>query len=154
MRPALLVSLLLLLFVGAQGIRLEQGLKSVIQKKSQEEMESRLIEASSGGLGEVVLCRDGHCSGRSRKLMTQTLSTSTSTTTTSKSVKKNGGTEIDPKSKNHSNKGFGGNEENFSVKSSPLPAEHGGATPEHYPDIIDIAGMDYSPAGRKPPIHN
>uniref|UniRef100_A0ACD5UGD0 Uncharacterized protein n=1 Tax=Avena sativa TaxID=4498 RepID=A0ACD5UGD0_AVESA len=23
-----------------------------------------------------------------------------------------------------------------------------------YPDILDIAGMDYSPAARKPPIHN
>jgi hypothetical protein len=23
-----------------------------------------------------------------------------------------------------------------------------------YPDIMDIAGMDYSPAARKPPIHN
>ena len=23
-----------------------------------------------------------------------------------------------------------------------------------YPDILDIAGMDYSPATRKPPIHN
>ncbi|CAM0901957.1 unnamed protein product [Alopecurus aequalis] len=23
-----------------------------------------------------------------------------------------------------------------------------------YPDILDIAGMDYSPASRKPPIHN
>lgn len=25
---------------------------------------------------------------------------------------------------------------------------------EHYPDVIDIAGMDYSPAKRRPPIHN
>lgn len=23
-----------------------------------------------------------------------------------------------------------------------------------YPDLLDIAGMDYSPAKRKPPIHN
>jgi hypothetical protein len=23
-----------------------------------------------------------------------------------------------------------------------------------YPDLMDIAGMDYSPATRKPPIHN
>lgn len=25
---------------------------------------------------------------------------------------------------------------------------------EHFPDIIDLAEMDYSPAKRKPPIHN
>ncbi|KAJ0965972.1 hypothetical protein J5N97_027110 [Dioscorea zingiberensis] len=28
------------------------------------------------------------------------------------------------------------------------------STAETYPDAIDIAGMDYSPAKRKPPIHN
>ncbi|THU46755.1 hypothetical protein C4D60_Mb09t08230 [Musa balbisiana] len=26
--------------------------------------------------------------------------------------------------------------------------------PQAYPDVVDIAGMDYSPANRKPPIHN
>ncbi|XP_065022342.1 uncharacterized protein LOC103997386 [Musa acuminata AAA Group] len=26
--------------------------------------------------------------------------------------------------------------------------------PQTYPDVVDIAGMDYSPANRKPPIHN
>lgn len=25
---------------------------------------------------------------------------------------------------------------------------------EHYPDLVDIAEMDYSPARRKTPIHN
>lgn len=25
---------------------------------------------------------------------------------------------------------------------------------EQYPDLVDIAEMDYSPARRKPPIHN
>nr|CAD1825707.1 unnamed protein product [Ananas comosus var. bracteatus] len=34
---------------------------------------------------------------------------------------------------------------------------HAGSQPSgtsSYPDILDIAGMDYSPAKRKPPIHN
>lgn len=34
-----------------------------------------------------------------------------------------------------------------SSSSSPAPGVA-------YPDIMDIAGMDYSPATRKPPIHN
>ena len=44
-------------------------------------------------------------------------------------------------------------EEIFTVNSSPVSG-HGKATPEGYPDILDIAGMDYTPAKRKPPIHN
>lgn len=44
-----------------------------------------------------------------------------------------------------------GKRENFSVKSSPVQLE---AAPKHYPDVLDIAGMDYSPARRKSPIHN
>lgn len=47
----------------------------------------------------------------------------------------------------------GREEENFIVNASPV-SEHPEASPEGYPDIIDIAGMDYSPARRKPPIHN
>ena len=44
-------------------------------------------------------------------------------------------------------------EKNLSVRSSPI-SSHSKAGPEHYPDILDIAGMDYSPAKRKPPVHN
>lgn len=40
--------------------------------------------------------------------------------------------------------------------SSSSPAAPGVAARQRqtYPDIMDIAGMDYSPAARKPPIHN
>ena len=46
-----------------------------------------------------------------------------------------------------------GKEESFSVSSPPV-SEHWEAANERYPDILDIAGMDYTPARRKPPIHN
>ena len=46
----------------------------------------------------------------------------------------------------------GSNGKNFDVESPKL--EHQVSTAESYPDAIDIAGMDYSPAKRKPPIHN
>ncbi|PKA47860.1 Putative clathrin assembly protein [Apostasia shenzhenica] len=44
--------------------------------------------------------------------------------------------------------------------SKPAPSlpphllKHWERSPETYPDMFDIAGMDYSPAKRKPPIHN
>ncbi|KAL8037426.1 hypothetical protein ABFX02_11G039000 [Erythranthe guttata] len=44
-------------------------------------------------------------------------------------------------------------EEKMSVKSSPTTTTEK-RQPEMYPDILDIAGMDYSQARRKPPIHN
>ncbi|KAJ4958635.1 hypothetical protein NE237_025746 [Protea cynaroides] len=144
MKPVLLVSLMLFLLVGVgQGIRvLQQEFSSGGYQKFHEENERSLIK-ESGGAGETVavLCKDGHCSGKSRRL--QNFSTS-STSTFSKSVKNSGGTKIKPTP----------NEENFHVESSSPISGHGKTDPEHYPDIIDIAGMDYSPATRKPPIHN
>ncbi|KAF5200968.1 hypothetical protein FRX31_009442 [Thalictrum thalictroides] len=145
------------LLLKIQGIRLEPGLKKPDQQQrvvDHEEKKERLIEVEETGVEEHILCKDGHCSGRStRKLITKT----PSTTTTSKNVKSEG-TKVDPKMNHqptdHAH-GHGGNEENFSVKSSSSPkSEHGEATTGQYPDIIDIAGMDYSPARRKPPIHN
>uniref|UniRef100_A0A5B7ARH7 Uncharacterized protein n=1 Tax=Davidia involucrata TaxID=16924 RepID=A0A5B7ARH7_DAVIN len=131
MKSSLLASLLLLsiLISEAQGIRLKKGFVSAEQHKIHE---GTLIKTNNGGVGEVILCKEGHCSGNSRKLMTKTTS---STSTTSKNDKN------------------GGEEENFSVSSSPVP-KHREAAPERYPDILDIAGMDYSPARKKPPIHN
>lgn len=51
-----------------------------------------------------------------------------------------------------SSQGLDGEEEkNLSVQSSQV-SSHSKASSEHYPDVLDIA--DYSPAKRKPPIHN
>jgi len=40
------------------------------------------------------------------------------------------------------------------IAKSKRPEDFHVEPPETYPDILDIAGMDYSPAKRKPPIHN
>ncbi|KAL1563458.1 hypothetical protein AAHA92_05921 [Salvia divinorum] len=40
------------------------------------------------------------------------------------------------------------------VKSSSTAEQLPEASHETYPGILDIAGMDYSQARRKPPIHN
>ncbi|XP_059286150.1 uncharacterized protein LOC132039668 [Lycium ferocissimum] len=117
--------------------------------------ENALKERSDdGGSGEVSICKDGHCSssssGRNRKLMTKTTSTTSPITTTSTKNIKNEGNKA-----HHDNTILKGQSscENFSVNSSPETG-HQKTSSEHYPDVLDLAGMDYSPAKRKPPIHN
>ncbi|OMO88030.1 hypothetical protein CCACVL1_08584 [Corchorus capsularis] len=51
-----------------------------------------------------------------------------------------------------------GNQENGEKQeklpvASPTTSQHQ-EVHDHYADIMDIAEMDYSPARRKPPIHN
>ena len=66
---------------------------------------------------------------------------------------KNGGNEAHPpvngNTRNVKVNGAEGIKVNMLVtsKSKDLPKEH-------YPDLDDIVEMDYSPARRKPPIHN
>ncbi|CAK9187198.1 unnamed protein product [Ilex paraguariensis] len=169
MRPSLLVSLLLLsiFFYDAQGIRLEKGIFAAGKHKIQKE----------GVVEGVNSCTDGHCSGLIRKLMAKTNSTSRTITTSKVGFlgKKNvlaflpkekietpsfplfpsHNSTLLQNGKNEGNRagGLGGKEENLSVSSSP-DSGHGESSPEHYPDSLDIAGMDYSLARRKAPIHN
>lgn len=63
-----------------------------------------------------------------------------------------GNNKADQTPKGQSNSDRLGGKENFLVKSSALSLPETG--PDQYPDILDIAGMDYSAAKRKPPIHN
>ncbi|XP_055824509.1 uncharacterized protein LOC129893041 isoform X2 [Solanum dulcamara] len=116
--------------------------------------ENVLKERSDDGYsGEVnKLCKDDHCSssGRNRKLMTKTTSTSSPiiTTTSTKNIKNEGNKAHDTtilKGQSRS--------ETFSVNSSPETG-HRKTSSDHHPDVLDLAGMDYSPAKRKPPIHN
>ncbi|OVA03310.1 hypothetical protein BVC80_517g13 [Macleaya cordata] len=168
MRPCLLVSLHVLLtcflLVDVQGIRLEKEFQSVLvnQRIQEEKIKSRLIgvnEENGGSVEELILCKDGHCSsGNSRKLLTKETSTSTSststTTTTTTPTKKNekfGRMDVDSKSKRVSSERLGEQKEKVSVVESSHQEAVG---PARYPDIIDIAGMDYTTARRKPPIHN
>ncbi|KAK3026562.1 hypothetical protein RJ639_041148 [Escallonia herrerae] len=154
MKLSSLVFVLLLssLLFKAQGIRLGKLSTPAGRNKIQQE-EDDLVRRNNGGVGEVILCKDGHCSGMmNRKLVS--IPTSTSTSTTDSKNHKNEGNKADPLSKGKSSsEGLGGKEESFSVKSSPV-SFHREAASERYPDILDIAGMDYSPAKRKPPIHN
>ncbi|PHT28774.1 hypothetical protein CQW23_31627 [Capsicum baccatum] len=145
MKQFLLLSLLLLstLVHEAQARNIPKSKENALKERSDE-----------GGSKEVnILCKDGHCSssGRNRKLMTKTTSTIspiTSTTTTTKNIKNEGNKAHDTTTilKDQTSS------ENFSVNSSPETG-HRKISSDH-PDVLDLAGMDYSPAKRKPPIHN
>lgn len=50
-------------------------------------------------------------------------------------------------------KNIGEKEERLSLNSSPV-SEHREVGTEQYPENGNIVEMDYSPARRKPPIHN
>ncbi|KAI4344221.1 hypothetical protein L6164_011472 [Bauhinia variegata] len=141
MRLSLVVSLLLLslLLSKAQGIRWEKGSVAVGQQKQHEE-ENTLLKTSNGGVEDATPCKIGECTGRTknRKLVTTSIS---ATHTISKNVK-NEGNEAHPLL-----------DENITVNTLAT-SEHRELTHEHYPDLVDIAEMDYSAAKRKPPIHN
>ncbi|XVE63613.1 hypothetical protein DITRI_Ditri07aG0033600 [Diplodiscus trichospermus] len=153
MRPPCFAVFLLVLFIFlssacVQGIRLEKSIKSAGRPKLHE---GTLMETSNNGdMGDqVILCKEGHCTGKGRKLFTASTPTST---TTSKS-EENGENKANPTPKVKSgNQENGEKQEKFPV-DSPTTSEHQ-EVQEQYADIMDIAEMDYSPARRKPPIHN
>ncbi|XP_065850709.1 uncharacterized protein [Euphorbia lathyris] len=65
----LALSLLLLSFFFyniATAIRLQQGFMNVGHQNIQDE-KSRLIQQSNGGIGEVIVCKEGNCKGRMKK---------------------------------------------------------------------------------------
>ncbi|XWS27114.1 hypothetical protein CRYUN_Cryun26dG0088700 [Craigia yunnanensis] len=152
MRPSCLAVSLLVLFIflsSVQGIRLEERFKSAGHPKLHE---GTLMKTSKGVMGEVILCKEGHCTGKGRKLFTATTASTPTSSTTSKS-EENGENKANPTSKVKSgNKKNGEKQDKFHV-DSPTTSEHQEVR-DQYADIVDIAEMDYSPARRKPPIHN
>ncbi|MQL99577.1 hypothetical protein Taro_032296 [Colocasia esculenta] len=144
MRPAMaaVASLLLLLLLAAtaQGIRLEEESSGAFQKKLQEKNRNIVGGPERG----TPLCsQDGQCSDlRSRKFLTEAKAEPKSTT--SEGVE---ASESSQKLRTEKQEAAG-------APSKPAVSEHKKTGKETYPDLMDIAGMDYSPAVRKPPIHN
>ncbi|PIN00599.1 hypothetical protein CDL12_26899 [Handroanthus impetiginosus] len=84
--------------------------------------------------------------GRARKLVMNQISSTTAIPKKDKHEE----TKAHPKLEGSStNKKVATKDENLSVNSSSTTEQR-----KTYPDILDIAGMDYSQAKRKPPIHN
>ncbi|CAI9100937.1 OLC1v1038128C1 [Oldenlandia corymbosa var. corymbosa] len=166
----------------ASGIRLIQRSLSLSPKEDQihhvHDEENDLKRRSNVGMEASNTDHISEETGSNRKLMTKTSapsSTSTTTTSTSKNdknVHEEGNYKGEPtttvlqkgnQSSRSIERSLVGKEENFNVNSSTVLPDHDhqhsqpdrtNVDPGHYPDILDIAGMDYSPAKRKPPIHN
>ncbi|XP_020083219.1 uncharacterized protein LOC109706678 isoform X2 [Ananas comosus] len=139
------LTLLLLQVTRVHGIRLLKQEEHMVTVHNKIHEES--LKGGGSAFGEEDSCRnDGHCSGRSRKLITQTMTTSKSERSSNKAVT----VDYTPRSGHDSKEIADPNREDL---HSATPASQPSAT-SSYPDILDIAGMDYSPAKRKPPIHN
>ncbi|KAG4930080.1 hypothetical protein AAZX31_17G103100 [Glycine max] len=141
MKPSFVVSLLLLSLILAktQGIRLGK-VSSAVQQQKQHDGETTLLKRSNTGAEEASLCKENElCTGniKNRKLVTIPVST---TQSLSKNVEES---KVDPS--------VNGNSRNVDTLST---SKHKDVPEEHYHDLVEITEMDYSPAKRKPPIHN
>nr|XP_043628420.1 uncharacterized protein LOC122599883 [Erigeron canadensis] len=144
MKDSLIFSLLLLsiFFYEAQGIRLKE--LSTSASYNQESITKSSWESKDDGSAVTSVVS----SGRNRKLMTKTISSSPTT--------------INEKNDQKANKSFAHEaltKEGIISPTTLVPKnskhEKIEVSSELSPDAInDIAGMDYSPAKRKPPIHN
>ncbi|XP_011020258.1 PREDICTED: uncharacterized protein LOC105122696 [Populus euphratica] len=77
MSASLVVSLLLMLFLlqEAQGIRLEKGFRQVRAQKVQADQDNTsLKQISTEVLGEVLLCKEGHCTSTLKKRVSRSVS--------------------------------------------------------------------------------
>ncbi|KAJ0706093.1 putative Root meristem growth factor 9 [Helianthus annuus] len=143
MKPSLMFTLLLLSFFlyEAQGISLE---KLSIPTSNHQEL---ITKSSSSNQDDASGMATKLPSGINRKLMTK-MTSSSFTTKNDKDYKK------DPKIDLKFARELVEMEETFSTTLAPSKQAKTEVDTERYPDVIDITGMDYSPAKRKPPIHN
>ncbi|KAJ9558010.1 hypothetical protein OSB04_012624 [Centaurea solstitialis] len=138
-----------LLTYKAQGIRL--GKVTLSPSNHQDIIKIPLVKGSSQD--DQPLAKTAEISlGTNRKLMTKIISSKTTTTIT----KKNGGNKHDLEPEVRSTNGLVGKEETSSSFKSLEYSKHRKTEviTEHYPDDIDIAGMDYTQARKKSPVHN
>ncbi|KAD6454469.1 hypothetical protein E3N88_09175 [Mikania micrantha] len=141
MMPSMIFSLILSIFLyEAQGIRVE---KLNIPASNHQEL---TIKSSLGNLDDGSVMATKLSSGINRKLMTQ-LKPCSSTTANNKNYEKDLTAAIKFTRELVEKKDM------FST-TLPLKHETTEVAPEPFTDVVDITGMDYSPAKRKPPIHN
>ena len=141
MKPSFAIFLLLLslLLAQTQGIRLGK-VSLPVQQQKQQNGESTLLKRSNTDAEETVFCnKDKECTGKlkNRKLVTTSVST---TPSLSKNVEESKAEELVNENSRNVNTVR-------SWKQKNVPEEH-----NH--ELVEITEMDYSPAKRKPPIHN
>ncbi|CAD6259340.1 unnamed protein product [Miscanthus lutarioriparius] len=145
--------MLLLLATRAHGIRLDRQLHEAIDSKKMADPKTGDAEASVAGDPVKKHCTpDGRCSGKVKKALAHA-EAAAEAKQQSNSTGNDHHTAVDIKAATQQGRRHEAAEATSSSASSS-PAPPGVAARQTYPDIMDIAGMDYSPATRKPPIHN
>lgn len=148
--------LLSLLIFGTQGLRLQKGLMALDhQKYAQKFHEESNNDEDTSARDVVTLCKSGQCSsGKGRKLMMVGLGPSPTTATTTPLKNVNGRESNAHQTWMHkSGNGRGGEDDKFSGNKW-VTTGYPEAAPNEYSGAMDISEMDYSPAKKKPPIHN
>ncbi|KAF2936149.1 uncharacterized protein [Oryza sativa Japonica Group] len=140
---ALASLLLLLLATRAHGIRLDRQLHEAINNKQEIMRDSKAEQSlNTARLMNKHCTSDGHCnSGKVQRPVVQA----------------EAGAAAKQQQQNQSLERSGDanqQEQETAPRQQEKTSSTATATMTTYPDILDIAGMDYSPATRKPPIHN
>ncbi|KAF0890768.1 hypothetical protein E2562_004257 [Oryza meyeriana var. granulata] len=144
MRTSLLLLaslLLLLLATRAHGIRLDRKLQEAINKKEIMGDSKARQSSRTDRLMNKHCTSDGHCnSGKVQRPLVQ--------------AEAGAAAKQQQESSKRSDDAKQEQEATAAPRVPRQPEEKTSTTATTYPDILDIAGMDYSPATRKPPIHN
>ncbi|KAL2327384.1 hypothetical protein Fmac_020811 [Flemingia macrophylla] len=150
MRPSFVISLMLLFLIltKCQGIRLEKGSLADQQHKQQDE-ENKLLKGINSSNNEAIIWENEQYYRTGKIKIRKHVTSSTSTTHDISKNVKNGGKEAEPPEIGYSRNYEGNGEE----KEILINKQHEHSQ-EHYPDLVDIADMDYYPSNKNPPLHN
>ncbi|XP_076894286.1 uncharacterized protein LOC143546510 [Bidens hawaiensis] len=146
MKSSLIFSLLVfsIFIYEAQGIRLE---KLSIPTSNHQKLITKSSSSNQDDDGSAMATK--FSSGIINRKLKAKMASSSFTTTNDKI-----NYEKDPKTALKFARELVEKEETFSTTLVSSKHEKTEVVSERYPDVIDITGMDYSPAKRKPPIHN
>ncbi|CAL5070350.1 unnamed protein product [Urochloa decumbens] len=144
--------LLLLLATRAHGIRLDRQLHEAINSKQMGDPKPGDGDASvADSVKEHCITPDGRCSGAKVEKYLADADKMAEAKQQQVSSTGNGGhnTTVDVEAAEAASHGSS-RDASAAGSSRRVPRQR----QQIYPDLMDIAGMDYSPASRKPPIHN
>ncbi|CAN6250369.1 unnamed protein product [Urochloa humidicola] len=142
--------LLLLVATRSHGIRLDRQLHEAINSKQMGDPKPRDGEASVADSVKKHCTPDGRCSGaKVKRALAHTDETPEAKQQQVSSTANAHGTAVDAEAAEAASQGSS-RDASAAGASRRVPRQR----QQLYPDLMDIAGMDYSPASRKPPIHN
>ncbi|XP_044970813.1 uncharacterized protein LOC123431064 isoform X2 [Hordeum vulgare subsp. vulgare] len=157
MRTSLMVlaSLLLLLVLAttAHGIRLDRHLHEALENKEQLAGQPPKPNGAADSTGSKPCTADGNCPGKERKPPSPHAHDEPAKHQIPTKKKDDGDAQVTSQGAEQE-EAAQPQQKKWSRRTLPRRPHQPQQETRTYPDLIDIAGMDYSPAARKPPIHN